>query len=78
MTLAEIKNRKELKGKHVEIRWRHQRMDWPYYVLLDVNDDGTLWLQGADYPDGSASHDGGIFWAMADEAKDARAVSPNA
>lgn len=75
MTLAERKNWNMLKGKHVEIRWREPAYDWPYFVLLDVNDDDTVWLRGADYPDGSDRHDGGVFWVMIDEVESMQEVT---
>lgn len=64
MTPAEAKNLKTLKNRYVRITWRDPRDDWPYYRLLDIRSrDGTIKLRGMDYPDGSAKHDGDVFWA---------------
>ena len=46
----------------VQIEWRDDGSDWPWFWLLGTNGE-WLHLQGADYPDGSAKHDGDCFWA---------------
>ena len=46
----------------VQIEWSNQESDWPWFWLLGTNGE-WLHLQGADYPDGSAKHDGDCFWA---------------
>ena len=45
----------------VQIEWRDDGSDWPWFWLLGTNGE-WLHLQGADYPDGSAKHDGDCFW----------------
>lgn len=63
MTPAEHKNLKALVGKLVEIKWRDPLDDWPYFVLLKVKrGDDAIYLRGADFPDGSGTHDGDEFW----------------
>ena len=45
----------------VQIKWRDPENNWPWFLLLEMRGD-WLHLQGADYPDGSAKHDGDCFW----------------
>ena len=45
----------------VQIDWRDPASDWPWFYLLNMRGE-WLHLQGADYPDGSAKHDGDCFW----------------
>lgn len=45
----------------MHIVWRDTNADWPWFYLLDMRND-WLHLQGADYPDGSAQHEGDTFW----------------
>lgn len=79
MTPAEIQNWKELKGQLVKVDWKDSGSDWPYFFVRNVNArKGMVQLQGADYPDGSAKHDGDVFWAMAHEVQRFSAVRPNA
>ena len=47
--------------KLVHIEWHDPESDWPWFWLLNVRGE-WLHLQGADYPDGSAKHDGDCFW----------------
>lgn len=49
------------KPKLVQIEWRDPASDWPWFWLLGMRGE-WLSLQGADYPDGSAKHDGDCFW----------------
>lgn len=64
MTPAETKNLRAMKGKFVEVKWRNPEWDWPYFRLLEIDqDDATIKLRGMDFPDGSAKHDGNEFWA---------------
>lgn len=44
----------------VQITWA-DGSDWPWFYLLEMRGE-WLNLQGADYPDGSAKHDGDCFW----------------
>lgn len=45
----------------VQIEWRDPANDWPWFWLLGMRGE-WLHLQGADYPDGSAKHEGDCFW----------------
>ena len=64
MTPGEAKNLSAMKGGLVEISWRNPEDDWPYFRLLEVSEkDSTIKLRGADFPDGSAIHNGDEFWA---------------
>ena len=57
-----------LEGKRVKIEWKDIRHDWPYFrVLCTVGEE--VQLQGVDYPDGSAKHDGDVFWTDMGEIK---------
>lgn len=49
------------KKKLVQIEWRDEESDWPWFYLLKMRGE-WLHLQGADYPDGSAKHAGDCFW----------------
>ena len=62
MSKSQLKRIATQKGKRlVKIEWRSPDDDWPYFYFLGV--DGSLvHLQGADYPDGSAKHEGDSFW----------------
>ena len=55
----------------VQIEWRDQASDWPWFWLLGTHGE-WLHLQGADYPDGSAKHDGDCFWAHKSEVQTMR------
>lgn len=52
----------------VKIEWADPAHDWPWFYLIRVRGEFLL-LQGADYPDGSAKHDGDTFWVHRSEAK---------
>ena len=55
-------------GALLKIRWCDPSHDWPYFWLADVNiGQERIRLKGADYPDGSAKHDGDVFWALISE-----------
>lgn len=72
MSAADIRNWKKLRGQLVEVRWRDPIDDWPYFIVREVDaSKEMIELQGADYPDGSAKHDGDVFWVMADKIKSA-------
>lgn len=76
MSNAEIMNWRACLSKLVEIRWHDPNRDWPYFVVLIV--DGPMRmvaLRGADYPDGSAKHDGDEFWADMDDVALFRCVT---
>ena len=62
-----------MKTKHLHIIWRDPNRDWPYF-WLQKKDGKFLFLKGADYPDGSAKHDGDEFWAHKSDIKDMRVV----
>ncbi len=62
------------KLKLVQIEWRDPASDWPWFYLLKMRGE-WLHLQGADYPDGSAKHDGDCFWA---HKSDVRVMRSNA
>lgn len=63
MTPAEAKNLSAMIGKLVEVEWSDEIGDWPYFILLEVcAEDDTIKLQGADYPDKTAKHDGDCTW----------------
>ena len=69
MTPAMIKSLKRI-GPRVEIRWKSDCDDWPYFEIVEVcAADKTLQLRGADYPDGTAKHDGDSFWVDWDDIK---------
>ena len=55
----------------MQIEWRDDGSDWPWFWLLGTNGE-WLHLQGADYPDGSAKHDGDCFWAHKSEVQTMR------
>lgn len=46
--------------KLVKIEWENPGHDWPWFYLLEPPGD-WLYLKGADYPDGSAKHEGDCF-----------------
>jgi hypothetical protein len=50
-----------MKKMLVKIEWADPESDWPWFWLLKLKGD-WLHIQGADYPDGSAKHDGNSFW----------------
>lgn len=52
----------------VHIDWRAPDADWPWFRLLDVRKEWVL-LQGVDYPDGSATHNGDRFWTHRGDIK---------
>lgn len=52
-------------GTLLKIKWRDPNADWPYFWLVKTGRE-RIKLKGADYPDGSANHDGGVFWARVD------------
>ena len=54
------------KPKLARIEWRDQENDWPWFYLLKMRGE-WLHLQGADYPDGSAQHEGDCFWVHKSE-----------
>ena len=75
MTPAEAENLRELKGKYVQIKWRDPAHDWPYYRLLEIRSrTGTIKLRGMDFPNGSAKHDGDVFWADWSDVRDIEPV----
>lgn len=62
------------KLKLVQIEWRDPASDWPWFYLLKMRGE-WLHLQGADYPDGSAKHNGDCFWV---HKSDVRVMRSNA
>ena len=58
----------------VQIEWRDPASDWPWFWLLSMRGE-WLHLQGADFPDGSAKHDGDCFWV---HKSDVRTMRSNA
>ena len=64
-----MKSQKIPKQAYVKIEWVAPEHDWPYFYFLKEKKGGRIKLQGASYPDGSAHHDGDIFWARWDEMK---------
>lgn len=64
MSPADKRNLEAWIGKRVRIEWVKPEDDWPYFELLKIDSAAdVVFLQGADYPDGSAKHDGDSFWA---------------
>lgn len=57
----------------VHITWRDPASDWPYFYLLETRGEWVK-LQGADYPDGSATHEGDVFMAHKDDIRAMRVV----
>lgn len=57
-----------MKPTLVKVDWCHPDNDWPWFWLLETCND-WLHLQGADYPDGSARHDGDCFWVHRGDIK---------
>lgn len=55
----------------VQIEWRDPESDWPWFWLLNMRGE-WLHLQGADYPDGSAKHDGDCFWVHKSDVRNMR------
>lgn len=55
----------------VEIEWRNPDSDWPWFWLLRM-DGEWLELKGADFPDGSAKHDGDSFWVHKSDVRTMR------
>jgi hypothetical protein len=54
--------------KLVRIEWRDPENDWPWFWLLELRGE-WVYLQGANYPDGSCKHDGNRFWVHHSEIK---------
>ena len=52
----------------VRITWSDPADDWPWFWLIKAEPTRVL-LVGADFPDGSAEHNGGSFWAQRSEIK---------
>ncbi len=50
----------------LEVRWKDPAHDWPWYWFI-CTVSGGIWLKGADYPDGTAKHDGDVFFAGIEE-----------
>ena len=65
------------RGDLVEIEWKDPYCDWPWYYVLEEKGD-RLRLKGADYPDGSATHDGGVFWVERSEIRTMRRAADQA
>lgn len=38
-------------GKPIVVQWKPGPANWPYFRVLDACQDGTVCLQGMDYPD---------------------------
>lgn len=57
----------------VNIEWKSEDDDWPWFYLIGLRGT-TLTLQGADYPDGTGTHDGGVFDVDISEVKELRGV----
>lgn len=55
----------------VEITWRDPLHDWPWFYLL-AEHEGWLFLQGADFPDGSGKHEGDCFCVRRNEIRTIR------
>lgn len=62
-------------GRHLEqspplvcIEWNDPESDWQWFRLIELRGE-WICLQGADYPDGSAKHDGGTFWVHKSEVR---------
>ena len=55
----------------VQIEWRDPASDWPWFWLLSMRGE-WLHLQGADFPDGSAKHDGDCFWVHKSDVRTMR------
>lgn len=63
-------------GTLLKIRWCDPNHDWPYFFLVLVDPERErIRLKGADYPDGSAEHDGDVFWAQINEIDSIEAVN---
>lgn len=71
-----------LKGCLVKIKWCDVSADWPYFTVVDVTlyteQQPSLILQGADYPDGSIKHEGDQFTAFASEIEKIEVVTQEA
>ena len=67
---------KKLVGSLVEIVWNSPEDDWPFFTVLKVKPKtGRMLLRGADYPDGTAMHEGDEFWIHAIEVAQIRVLS---
>lgn len=55
-------------GKLVKVVWRDPANDWPFFFVQEVDGD-WLRLRGADYPDGSATHEGDCVFVHRSEIK---------
>jgi hypothetical protein len=51
---------------YVLIQWRDPSNDWPWFYLVDFRGE-WIKLKGADSPDGTAKHDGNMFWVHQSE-----------
>lgn len=59
----------ETTAELVEITWHDPNSDWPWFRLLETKGE-WLKLQGADYPDGSAQHEGDTFLVHRSQIKE--------
>ena len=50
----------------VYIEWKNPENDWHWFYLIGSY-GGCYQLKGADYPDGSAKHEGDIFWVISSD-----------
>lgn len=57
----------------VKIEWEEYSGDWPYFYL-DGFEGEWVKLTGADYPDGSAKHEGDSFWIHKSDIKSMQEV----
>lgn len=57
-----------MKPRLVHIDWKDPSNDWPWFYLQEINGQWVR-LKGADYPDGTAKHQGDVFWAHYNDIK---------
>lgn len=63
-----------LVGKLVKVTWADPEFDWPYFVVERVGIH-SIRMRGADYPDGSAKHEGGIEFCHPEEFANVEPIS---
>lgn len=62
-----------MKRELVKITWADPAHDWPWFWAIRFKGEWVK-LRGADYPDGSAKHDGDSFWVHRLEIRRMEAV----
>lgn len=59
----------------VKVTWASIEFgEWPYFHFLETFEGGWVKLKGANYPDGSAKHDGSIIIVHRSELKEIEVI----